>query len=239
MQGLKTYQEIGEAQNLEQFVKKYSYLVRQIANHMNKSLSYQVDLDDLLQSGLVGLLEARESYDDNAGAAFVTYATIKIRYAIYGHIRKASGITRDISQNIKKINHAAKVLGESATDQKIAELLGLSLSQYMNMVGQINTYKSLNSFEQVDDIEGIISICNDPLELVSSDDFKKNLRNALKSLPDREQTIMALYYLEELNFKQIADILGYTEARISQIHNQTLLKLKTRINHFISSAADF
>lgn len=239
MQGLKTYQEMNQAQDIELFVKKYSGLVQQIANHINKSLSYQVDLDDLLQSGLVGLLEARESFDANAGAAFSTYASIKIRYAIYAHVRKASGITRDISQNIKKIDGALNQLGESATDHKIAEFLGLSLSQYMEVLGQINTFKSLNTFEQADGLEDMKSAQGDPLELVSSDDFKHNLRAILKSLPEREQVIMALYYLEEMNFKQIADILGYTEARISQIHNQTLLKLKARVHHLVSSAHEF
>ena len=234
MQGVKSYQEVGKTKDTACFVKKYSGLVHQIANHIHKSLSYQLDLDDLLQSGLVGLLEARVSFDVQGGAAFSTYATLKIRYAIYEHVRKASGITRDISQNIKKIDKALKALGECATDQKVAEVLGVSLNQYMDMVGQINTFKSLNRFEPAEDIENIKSALDDPLELVSSEDFKQNLRGLLQTLPERDRTIMALYYLEEVNFKQIADILGYTEARISQIHNQTLLRLKNRMHDLVA-----
>ena len=227
--GVETYQAIEQVNDLSAFVKEYSPLVNRLVVYIKKTIPDTLEYDDLLQSGLTGLLEAKKDFDPTAGASFSTYATMKVRYAIYDFIRKTSGITRDIGQNIKKITQATDTLGAGATSLNIAQELGVSSEQYSKMAAQINTYKSISVYDAQRNIDIKDDSSGNPLYIVESQNFKKALKELIQTLPKREQAILALYYNEQLSFKQVADILSITEARVSQIHSLVLDKIKRRV----------
>lgn len=235
MPGIDCYKQVEHDQDdLSSFVLNYAPLIRRIANHVKCRLPANVELDDLLQSGLIGLLEARNSFTDDAGAGFETYASIRIRGAIIDELRRNSGITRDISQNIKKIAQAKSILENQDGDaivissKAVAEQIGISESKYSHMVSEINACQSV-SMSDISAIENIAcSFSPDPAIALEKDSIRLSVRELMNTLPKREQQILALYYNEQLNFREIADILDLTEARISQLHAQSLGKIKKR-----------
>lgn len=233
MQGVDCYKHIERADDLTAFVLTYGPLVKRIANHLKCRLPDTVELDDLLQAGLIGLLEARSQYIKEAGASFETYASIKIRGAMIDEVRKATGITRDLSQHMKTISSAKsnienKFQDTPITGRAIADELGISEKRYSNIMAQIQAYQlvSMGDVATLDDVP--CTAFRDPARTTEDDDIKHTLKAYIKNLPKREQQILALYYNEELSFKEIADILNLTEARISQLHGLVLQKIKQR-----------
>ena len=231
---MANYKNVQDSHDLTSFVHDHSSLIQKIAYRIKSSIPLlHVEFDDLLQSGLLGLLEARNEFDENAGASFTTFATLKIRYAIYEGIRKSSGITREISQNIKKITAAISKLEQSdkggVTSQQIAGALGVSIHKYSGIASQINTYRAISSHDSdaIDEVAG--NEAANPLYCVEFDDVKSVINKALNKLPKREQVILSLYYNEQMNFKEIAGIVDLTEARVSQLHRQTIIKLKQKL----------
>lgn len=235
MQSHKGYESINAEDDLASFVTLHATLIHKLAKHIKARLPLSIELDDLIQSGLVGLLEARTSYSSDAGASFVTYASLKIRCAMYEFIRKNSGITRDISQNIKKISAAVSRLENEAdirvSDQTIANEMGIDMKKYNAMIREINAYQSV----KVSDSGFLESIACDntsnPLLSLEEEDEKASILSVLEALPQRDQIVLALHYTNTMNFKDIGEILDLTEARISQIHSSLLMKLKQRITH--------
>lgn len=235
-QGVESYQRVEHHDDLTGFVQEHSPLIQKIARNLKNHLPQHIEFDDLLQSGLMGLLEAKGSFSEEAGASFVTYASLKIRCAMYEFVRKNSGITRDISQNIKKISEVVTRLDNeddvhTHSDSSIASELGVSLKKYADMTREISTYKSVSSHEvsTIDDIPDEDKA--NPLYCVEEDDEKSMIKSMLQCLPKREQIILALYYNEQMNLKEIADIMDLTEARISQIHTTCLAKLKQKLTY--------
>lgn len=235
MQGVDCYEHIGHHDDLAGFVQKHATLIHKMAWHIKNRLPVHIELDDLIQSGLIGLLEARNTFSEAGGASFNTYASLKIRCAIYEFVRKNSGITRDISQNIKKISSSISRIENSdealLSDQSIADEMGVSLKKYADMTREISAYKAI-SMQELDVFEDVV--CENtlnPLQTLEAESDKAMIKSVLKELPKREQIILALYYNNQLNFKEIADIMDLTEARISQIHTALLSKLKRKLTY--------
>ena len=234
MGGVECYERIERHDDLTGFIQTYASLIHKMAWHIKNRLPTQIELDDLIQSGLIGLLEAKNTFSDTAGASFATYASLKVRCAMYEFVRKSSGITRDISQNIKKI--AASVTrienqcGAGVSDQSIAAEMGISLKKYAEMTREISTYKAISMQEPeiADDVVSDDTL--DPLQAVEEEDDRSIIQSVVRDLPKREQMILALYYNNLLNFKEIAHIMDLTEARISQIHATLLAKLKRKLS---------
>lgn len=233
MEGVECYEHIERHDDLTGFVQSHASLIHKIAWHIKNRLPVHIELDDLIQSGLIGLLEAKNSFSETAGASFSTYASLKIRCAIYEFVRKNSGITRDISQNIKNISASvARIEKEhegSITDKNIADEMGISLKKYSDMTREISAYKSISMQEAefTDDVA-----CQDtlnPLQALEEESDKSIIKTVVSDLPKREQIILALYYNNQLSFKEIAHIMDLTEARISQIHAVLLGKLKRKL----------
>ncbi|WP_165474808.1 RNA polymerase sigma factor FliA [Legionella nagasakiensis] len=237
MQRINSYLHVEQQTDMTDFVSQHAILIKKIALHIKATLPPHIELDDLLQSGLIGLLEAKANFSPEKGASFTTYAAIKIRGAIIDELRKNSGITRDIGQNMKRIAEAITKIENSMqhnhpiiSAKMIAEEMGISLEKYEQMEAEINTYKSISTpdTELIEELPSTDFI--DPSTLVENDDIRKLVKKMILMLPQREQIILALYYNEQLNFKEIASVLNLTEARISQLHQQCLIKIKKRCN---------
>jgi RNA polymerase sigma factor for flagellar operon FliA len=216
---------------LSELLRQYSPLIKRICDQIKFKVVGNIELDDLLQSGTIGLLEAKASFSEAGGASFKTYATMKIRYAIYDGLRKHTNITREISQDIKRIKAAISSIQheKSATSNEIASAIGVSQQQYSQMMEGINAYKTISIEEDRENIANIADDEQDPMYLVGRQKLKASIGAMLKQFSSREQTVLALYYNEFLGFREIGEILQLTEARVSQIHSQLLSKLKNKL----------
>jgi RNA polymerase sigma factor for flagellar operon FliA len=231
---VECYEHIEHTDDLTAFVQAHAPLINKMAWHIKGRLPSHIELDDLIQSGLIGLLEAKASFSEEKGASFTTYASLKIRCAIYEFVRKQAGITRDISQNIKKISAATSRIENNEetlySDKAIAHEMGVSLKKYADITREITAYQSINRQEDVID-EIASDDTNNPLSILEVDSEKSWIKSTVSSLSHREQLILALYYNELLSFKEIAEITDLTEARISQIHSAILSKLKRKLTY--------
>ena len=233
VQGLDCYKNIEKNDDLSGFITGYSPLIKKIVNHIKCKLPANIERDDLIQAGIIGLLEAKNKFSAEGGASFETYATIKIRGAIIDELRKNTGITRDISQNIKTISLARSQIENTDTSnmlssKTIAEKMGVTEKKYTYMMNEINAYHSMsmNDFEAIEEVPCTRSV--NPIDSIEYADTQAAIKALLTTLPKREQQILALYYNEQLNFKEIADIFDLTEARISQLHAISLAKKRKK-----------
>lgn len=215
-------------------VTDYLPLVKKIGLHLVARLPPGVELDDLLQVGLIGLIQARESYDPSQGASFSTYASIRIKGAMLDEVRRNDWVPRAVQQKMKQVSGAIKQiesrLGRPATDAEIAEELGVSLGEYHQTAHELACCR-MTPLEDPDVEEGGEN--GDPFSRLEEDGFRESLSVAIQSLPEKEQLVMSLYYSEELNLKEIGEVLEVSESRVSQIHGQALVRIRTRLSGWI------
>ncbi len=224
----------------DRLVREHAGLVKRIAHHLLGRLPDNVQLDDLLQAGMIGLLEAARKYDGSKGASFETYAGIRIRGAMLDEIRRGDWAPRSVHRNSRRISEAIKavesVKGRDAEDTEIAAYLGISQQEY-HAILQDSASCRLFSYEEVteggepESLEGPATNIIDGLE---RDHFQQHLAQAIRQLPEREQLVLALYYDEELNLKEIGAVLGVSESRVSQLHSQAANRLRTRLSDWLS-----
>jgi len=216
-------------------VQRYAPIVKRIAHHLMGRLPATVQLDDLIQAGMVGLLEAAKKYDGSKGASFETYAGIRIRGAMLDDVRKEDWAPRSVHRNARRISEAVRAVeartGRDAQDIEVAEQMGVSLDEYYGYLQDSASARlfALDDLNDGDESAGINAIHGRPLDEVQQAHFKKSLAQAIGSLPDRERLVLALYYKEELNLKEIGAVLGVSESRVSQIHSQAALRLRSRL----------
>ncbi|WP_096087214.1 RNA polymerase sigma factor FliA [Agaribacterium haliotis] len=217
----------------------YAYLVKRIALHIMARMPASVQLEDLMQSGMIGLLEAIQKFDDSKGASFETYAGIRIRGAIVDEMRRGDWVPRSVHRNKRAISEAIegleKRLGRDARDTEIADALGVTLDDYYSMAHDCMSARlfSLEESLEGDDEHSPGEIkANDgaePAAQVSDDALRSALAAQIKHLPEREQLVLSLYYEQELNLKEIGMVLGVSESRVSQIHSQAAARLRSRL----------
>ncbi len=220
-------------------VEQYAYLVKRIALHMIARLPASVQLDDLLQAGMLGLLEAAQKFDGGKGASFETYAGIRIRGAIVDEMRRGDWVPRSVHRNARRITEAMKQLegrlGREAKDTEIAEEMDVSLDEYHTMANDSLSGRlfSLDEMLHEDEINttqiSVSEMLHGPAEVAQRQALKKALAQAIDDLPEREKMVLSLYYEEEMNLKEIGLVLGVSESRVSQIHTQVALKLKKKM----------
>lgn len=220
-----------------QLVEQHAPLVKRIAHHLMARLPASVLVDDLIQAGMIGLLEAARNFDGSKGASFETFAGIRIRGAMLDEIRKGDWTPRSVHKNSRAITEAIaeveRETGRDARDAEIAAKLNVSLNDYHQMLNDVNVGK-LVGIEDLGVSEDVITTdaergSDAPLEDLMQGAFQKALAHAITTLPEREAIVLSLYYDEELNLREIGEVLEVSESRVSQIHSQAMLKLKSRM----------
>ena len=220
-----------------ELVVKYSTLVKRIAHHLVQRLPANVLVDDLIQAGMIGLLEAAKNFDHDKGASFETFAGIRIRGSMLDDLRKGDWTPRSVHRNSRAISDAiSSVENETnadAQDQDVAKRLGIDLNQYHKMLNEVNVGKLVG----IEDL-GVAEDALSSFEFKSSDSpyddlvqgsFQKALAKAITSLPEREAVVLSLYYDDDLSLREIGEALGVSESRVSQIHSQAKVKLKAKL----------
>ena len=211
--------------------------LKRIAHHLIGRLPPNVLVEDLIQAGMIGLIEAQKNYDGSKGASFETYAGIRIRGAMLDDIRRGDWVPRSVHKHSRDISQAISVLevelNRDPTDSEVANYLGLSLAQYHKALTDINCSK-LVGIEDLGVSEDSVSVSdeedNTPFQGVADDAFREALIESIKSLPEREALTLSLYYDEELNLKEIGEVLGVSESRVSQILSQSMQRLRTKLS---------
>lgn len=239
MNGLAMYNDT-KPSSREEVVTKHAPLVKRIAYHLMSRLPPCVQADDLIQAGMIGLLEASRNYDVTQGASFETYAGIRIRGAMLDEIRKNDWAPRSVHRKARKVAEAVRIIenskGRDARDSEVAEVLQMTVEEYHQVLQDANGYLVMSFDDLGMDDEATAAQFADKspgiLEGLQRDDFKKNLAEAIAGLPERERLVMALYYDEELNLREIGAVLGVSESRVSQIHSQALIRLQSRLSQW-------
>jgi RNA polymerase sigma factor FliA len=219
-------------------VTEHAVLVKRIANHIGSRLPSNIQIDDLVQSGMIGLLEASRNYDPSQGASFETYASIRIRGAILDEVRGTDWTPRSVTRKVREVSRAVheveNELGRDPTATEVAEHMGIELDEYHTILKDSMTAR-LFSLEQVEDEHGMPgrSKLTEPQKKLEENNFKQALAKEIQKLPEKEQLMMSLYYNEELNLKEIGAVLNVSESRVSQIHGQALIRLRSRLHSWI------
>lgn len=238
--GASVYQDV-QTGSMNELATQHAPLVKRIAHHLLMRMPSSVQLDDLIQSGMIGLLEAARKYDVSKGASFETYAGIRIRGAMLDEIRRGDWAPRSVHRKSREVAAAVKSVemrtGSDAKDHEVAEELGIDLETYYTIL-QDASGSRLFSFDDLteggDDsaLEAASGEISGPAEELQDEDFRSHLAEAIEGLPEREKLVLALYYDEELNLKEIGEVLGVSESRISQIHSQAALRLRARLQEW-------
>lgn len=228
----------------ERNFEDYMGLVKRIAYHVKGRLPSSVQVDDLIQSGMIGLLEAIQKYNAAQGASFETYAGIRIRGAILDEIRKGDWTPRSVHRKARELAEAVRAVeartGREAKDEEVATELGIKIDEYHHILQDaVGAHiLSIDMPDQDDLSEDQLTVLdavdnNEPIHELMQSQFHSHLAEAIKSLPEREQLVLSLYYDEELNLKEIGEVLSVSESRISQILSQALVRIRARLRDWI------
>ena len=228
------YHQLADKNDL---VERHASLVKRIAHHLIARLPASVLVDDLIQAGMIGLLEASRNFDGSKGASFETFAGIRIRGSMLDEIRKGDWTPRSVHKNgraiTEAINQVERETGRDARDLDVAVKLQVSIDSYHRMLNEVNAGKIIG-MEDLGVTEDVITTeqtkgSDTPFEDFIQGSFQKALAHAITTLPEREAIVLSLYYDEELNLREIGEVLDVSESRVSQIHSQAMLKLKSRM----------
>lgn len=235
--GLRMYSKTSERTQQEQLINRYAPLVKRIAYHLLARLPASVQVEDLMQAGMIGLLEASRKYDAGKGASFETYAGIRIRGAMLDEVRKGDWAPRSVHRNTRMVTDAIRAVGartgRDAKDSEVAAELKLSLDEYYGILGDTMGSR-LFSFDDLMEggehgLEESGSHELEPGRGLEDERFRKALADAIANLPERERLVLSLYYDEELNLKEIGEVLGVSESRVCQLHSQCAARLRARL----------
>lgn len=224
--------------SIDSIVEQYGYLVKKIAYHLLARLPDSVDVDDLIQAGMMGLIEAYKRFESTKGASFETYAGIRIRGSMMDEVRKTDWAPRSVRRNGRAVTNAIKELeaklGREASDIEVSVHMGISIEEYHEMIHSSMTTQ-LFSYEEMLDSDSNLDSAesendNTPYSLVEEGGFQSELAKEIDNLPEREKLVLSLYYNEELNLKEIGAVLGVSESRVSQIHSQAAMRLRARLS---------
>ncbi len=217
-------------------------MVKRIAYHMMTRLPASVEVDDLIQAGLMGLMDAADRYDSEQGAHFETYATQRVRGAMLDELREADWASRNVRRAGRQIENAVHILQQRnqrpPSEQEIADEMGLDIHAYFDLLNdargaQLVYYEDLHEGDGDDFLERFADRGHQaPFDVLSSVHFKKALAQAVGILPEREKQLMGMYYEQEMNFKEIGTVLGVSESRICQLHSQAIARLRGRLREW-------
>ena len=224
-------------QTQESLVKTHALLVKRIAYHLLSRLPQTIQLDDLIQAGMLGLLEAVSHYDETKGASFETYAGIRIRGYILDEVRRNDWVPRSVYRNARMVCAAVRIVenreGRDAKDQEVALELDISLKEYHEILND-SVGAHLYGFDDLgvtDDQlkDESLGISTEPHTNALHADMTSQLSQVIEGLPKNERMVLSLYYERDLNLKEIGEVLGVSESRVSQIHSQAMHRIKSRL----------
>jgi RNA polymerase sigma factor FliA len=220
-------------------VNEYGTLVKRIAYHVSSKMPSHVQTDDLIQAGMMGLLDAAERFSEDKGASFTTYAGIRIRGAMLDEVRRTDWVPRSVHRDHRKIQEAIRSvegeLGRDAKDSEVAEKMQIKVGDYRKILQNSHTVSvySIDDFISEDRLEGDLnSVAIEPYKVLYEEKFKETLAKNIGSLPDKERSVIEMYYLEEKNLREIGQLLGVTESRVCQIHAQAVARLRAKMQEW-------
>lgn len=225
----------------EKMVREHATLVKRLANQLKAKLPPSVELDDLIQAGMMGLLDAVNRYEDTHGAQFETYAAQRIRGAMIDELRNADWMPRSVRKNMRDVENAIHLLeqqlGRPPAESEVARQLKLSMDDYHELLNDCSGHQ-LVYYEDFHDSDGggehfldrfLQDNSGDPIKGLLSESFRESLIDAIESLPEREKILMGLYYEQELNLKEIGAIMNVSESRVCQLHSQAIARLRATL----------
>lgn len=231
----------GAANQMQSLVEKHAPLVKRIAYHLLARLPASVQVDDLIQSGMIGLIEAAKNFDNTKGASFETFAGIRIRGSMLDEMRRGDWTPRSVHRNARLIAETIAELeaefGRDVKDVEVAEKLDITLDEYHHMLSDVSSGRIIG-IEDLGISDDVLVTANDKqddhlYEEQASDAFQHALIKNISSLPEREAIVLSLYYNDELNLKEIGEVLSVSESRVSQIHSQALVRLRARMQDWL------
>ena len=238
------YKDGDDSRARDELILNFSPLVKYVAGRLASSLPQTVDTADLISYGVFGLIDAIEKYDPGRAIKFETYAIARIKGAIIDELRAMDWVPRSVRSRGREIENAYIALENKLkrvpSDQEVADEMGISLKEFQDILTKLR-YTSVVSFEELwvggDRDEGQSAIgsirdesAEDPVSMFESSEMKQILATAIERLPEREKTVVALYYYEGLTLKEIGQVLGVTESRVSQLHTKAVLRLRAKLH---------
>ncbi|HEX7811068.1 MAG TPA: RNA polymerase sigma factor FliA [Burkholderiales bacterium] len=227
------------AQSTQHWVKQYAPLVRRIANHIMARMPASVEMDDIIQAGMIGLMDAYSRYEETQGARFETYASQRIRGAMLDELRKCDWLPRAIRRNMRAIEKAMQTLeqklGRPPSEQEVAGELGMPLADYQQMLQDARGHQLVYYEDYAgDDQEHFLDrhaehSHKSSLENRVEEDMCERLVAAIENLPEREKLMMDLYYEQYLNLAEIGEVLGVSQSRVCQLHTQAVSRLREKL----------
>ena len=224
----------------QNYIQQYSPLVKRLAHHMMARLPASVQVGDLVQAGLIGLMDAVGRYEETQGVAFEAYASQRIRGAMLDELRANDWFPRGARKNQRNLDETLarleQKLGRAPSEAEAAKAMGVSMEDYRQVVADAHGFhlvflEDMGNDEDDQDFldRNHASEDDDPLKVLADDRFRQELIDSIGKLPEREKLLMGLYYEKELNFKEIAAVLGVTESRVCQLHGQAVSRLRGKL----------
>jgi len=226
-----------DAAEQERLVAEHLELVKRIAYHLIARLPARTEIEDLMQAGMMGLLEAARNYDESRGASFTTFAGFRIRGAMLDEVRRHDWTPRSVHRKQREVSAAIRELetetGRPPRAAEIADRLGISIDEYHKILSDAAGCSLFSLSESTDDTRPMRQLVGDdtadPDRLCSEEQFRDGVIAAIEKLPEKEQLVLSLYYERELNLKEIGEVLGVTESRVCQIHGQALARVRAHV----------
>ena len=225
--------------NKDEFVVEFTPLVKRIAYHMMAKLPASVQVDDLIQAGMIGLLDAIKRYEGSYGRQFESYASQRIRGAILDELREADWLPRSMRKKMRDLESSMRKLeqnlGHSPSEQELAEELDIPLNEYHKILQNARGAQLIyyEDFQKDDEDPFLDRFCvdsgGDPLEALLDENLRALLIKAIENLPPRENQVMGMHYEQEMNLREIGEVMGVSESRVCQLHTQAISRLRSRM----------
>jgi len=225
--------------NKDQLVQRFAPLVKRIAYHLMARLPPSVQVDDLIQNGMIGLLDAISRFEAGMGAQFETYAAQRVRGAMLDGLRENDWLPRSLRRDFRRIEVAIAQLeqhyGRAPSEQELADSLDMSLADYQKMLQDARGHQLISFEDMVEDGDEdflerhLTDESSEPSKILEDQGLRQLLAQGIELLPEREKLMMALYYEQDLNLREIGAVMNVTESRVCQLHSQAVARLRTRI----------
>lgn len=252
LKNLKDYRSTMDPKVKDEIIVEYAPLIKYIAQKIASRLPANIELDDLISCGVIGLMDAIDKFDPTRDNKFKTYAEFRIRGAILDELRAQDWVPRSIREKAKLIDKAYSKLeaelGRPATDEEMCEELQMSQEEFHDMLNKSKSVSILNIDDSATfnrgDKKTMAGITDDskhvnPFSAVANKNFRDKIKEGISQLPEKQRLVLSLYYYEDLNLKEIGQVLDVTESRVSQLHTQAVTKLKAKLQQMFDSTEDF